>query len=166
MKKILNIRLLLLLLSILFTSMSCEKDDQGNKVTYYKNKIGEGYVFFACSSNTGSFLSPNGRIKRDLIDSIRPASDVKIKIHSYTQGFMDMGILRHFDYVYTDNNGKYSFKLLKTINGKSVVEHHITILNYGGTPSTVNLSYAIQTKKGYLIDTLFIISNTLYDFDN
>jgi len=68
--------------------MSCPKDEGEQQITYYKNKIGEGYVFFACSDNSTSFLNPDGRIKRNLIDSLRPVSNMKIKIHSYTQGII------------------------------------------------------------------------------
>jgi len=153
-------------LAMFFTAVSvttsCEKeiDEQGQRITYYNNKTGEGYVFYAYSSDTLPFLSVKDRIENNLIDSMRPAPNIKIEVHQYTAGFMSTGILRHFDYVYTDNSGKYSFKLLKNINGRSVVEHRITIIEEVGTPSTINLSYAIQTKKGYIVDTLYIVRNT------
>jgi len=153
MKKLKKYTALLLLLSILFTSMSCEKDDQGQRITYYKNKTGEGYVFYKYYS--AGIDSP--------IDSIKPAANVKIEIECYTQGFMDAGILSHSDYVYTDNNGKYSFKLLKSINGKSIAHRYITVLTRNG-PGPISFYYATYSKKGYLIDTLFISHSNLYDW--
>ena len=38
--------LVLIFIAILFTTVSCQKDENGNRITYYKNKTGEGYVFF------------------------------------------------------------------------------------------------------------------------
>jgi len=137
---------------------ACQKDENGNRITYYKNKTGEGYVFFVYYSDTLLLRVPD-RIEKNLIDSMRPAPNVKIEIHAFTNGFMDTGILRHFDYVYTDNSGKYSFKLVKYINAKSVSQHHIT--GEKCTPS-LTLYHAIETKKGYIMDTLYIVRNTNY----
>jgi len=152
-----------LFLAMFFTAVSatisCQKDDKGQRISY-RNKTGEGYVFRVYYSDTIPFLSVRDRIEKNLIDSMKPASGVKVEIKAFTQGFMDTGILYHSDYVYTNDNGKYSFKLLRSINGKSIAGHHIT--GEKCSPSHISLYDAIETKKGYLMDTLFIAHNTYY----
>ena len=84
-------------LVLIFTAvlyLSCEKDEKGQRITYYKNKTGEGYVFFKFKN-----------------DSIAPIENAKIGIEFYRVGWFST-ITNHFDYIYTDNNGKYSFKFL------------------------------------------------------
>ena len=112
-----NIKIVLLATTaaVLFTAASCEKDENGNRITYYKNKTGEGYVFFKFKN-----------------DSIAPIANAKIEIESYAHGMYVNNT--HFDYVYTDNNGKYSFKFVKKI------------YNYGAGSSKV-AGYEIKVKE-------------------
>ena len=102
-----NIKILLLaLVAILFT-ISCKKDENGNRITYYNNKTGEGYVFLKFNN-----------------DSIAPIKNVKTQIESYTAEWFST-FTSHFDYVFTDNTGKYSFKLVKKINEKKVDGYYV-----------------------------------------
>jgi len=149
--------ILVAIISTLISFSSCVKDENGYRITYYKNKTGEGYVFFVHYSDTLP-LTIKDRIEEGLIDSVRPAPNVKIKIEAFTRGFMDTGILCHSDYVYTSDNGKYSFKLLKAINGKSIAGHHIK--GDDCIPFYISLYHAIETKKGYIMDTLYIARNS------
>ena len=111
MKKLLNIRLLLLLLSILFTSMSCEKDDQGNRVTFYKT-IGEGYIFER--------------------DDNKPIEGVKIVVTSSTSS-VESGIVILFSSPYTeetfttDKNGYYQIRFAKRVGGDKVERYKIRL---------------------------------------
>jgi len=91
-----KIKILITIISTILLFNSCEKDENGNRITYYKNKIGEGYVFYKFKN-----------------DSIAPIVNAKVEIQSYAHGMFVNA--NHFDYVYTDYNGKYSFKFVKII---------------------------------------------------
>jgi len=97
MKNLLNIRLLLLLLSVLFMGMSCEKDEKGRRINYYKTK-GEGYVFMYDS--LGNFLYP--------------IQDVNIQVVTRRKGirgnFIDPDPREFF---VSDAIGKYQVRFIK-----------------------------------------------------
>jgi len=138
-----------LVAGILFVAYGCQKDNQGNRITYYKDKTATGYVFYKnYDAEIGSLVGP-----------IRPASNLEIKISVWIPGSWTT-LYEHIDYVYTDINGQYQFKLLKKINGKYVQRHNIEVICSTGTtiPSNIDLysEGTLYRDKEYLIDTVFI----------
>jgi hypothetical protein len=93
------LRITLLLIATVLLLSSCKKDENGYYIKYYEDKTGVGYVFYKFES-----------------DSIAPIADVKMSIKSYTGGG-ELFNSNHFDYTYTDNNGKYTCDFVKKING-------------------------------------------------
>jgi len=106
-----HIRLFLLatVAFLLLTVASCQKDENGYRITYYKNKKAIGYLFYKFEN-----------------DSIAPITNFKMKSYSSSGG---IGWLfsgkSHTDYVYSDNNGKYVFKLVKRIDNNKVSYYEI-----------------------------------------
>lgn len=130
---------------IMLLCISCEKDENGNRITYYKNKTGEGYVFYKFEN-----------------DSIAPIESVKIGIESYIVEMFST-ITRHFDYVNIDNNGKYSFNFVKNINGKKTNGYCILSPSPIGydepIPSSGNVHFdhnSLEESNTIFIDTIFI----------
>jgi len=107
-----NLKLFLVATAAILFITACKKDENGNRITYYKNKTGEGYVFFKFKN-----------------DSIAPVENVKIEIESYTVGMFST-ITRHYDYVYTDNNGKYFFTFVKKINGEKIEAFYLLVNDF------------------------------------
>jgi hypothetical protein len=138
-----NVKLILLAIAaILFTTAACEKDENGNRITYYKNKTGEGYVFYKFEN-----------------DSIAPIANAKTQIESYIRGWFTT-FTSHFDYVYTDNNGKYSFKFVKKINEKKADGYYILSPFEGYKPAhgtgNIHLDYKLLDNSNKIfIDTIF-----------
>ncbi len=141
-----NVKLTLLAIAAtLFITVACEKDDNGNRITYYKNKTGEGYVFYKFSN-----------------DSIAPIANAKTQIESYYFGMFST-LKNHFDYVYTDNNGKYSFRFVKKINEKKAEGYYISSpyitdisTNSGHGGGNIHLDYnLLDNSNEILIDTIF-----------
>jgi len=140
---------LILFVSILLC-ISCEKDDNGQRISYYKNKIGEGYVFIKFKN-----------------DSIAPVKNAKIRIefwaHSGMSGILSSRI-KHSDYFNTDNNGKYSFIFLKRINEKKVGGCYIfppaPVENYNGpipNSGSIHFNYSsLEKSNKVFIDTIFL----------
>jgi len=135
--------------------LSCEKDDKGQRITYYKNKTGEGYVFYKFDN-----------------DSIVPTNNSRIEITSYLQG-SGSGLFysrsNHTDIVYTNNEGKYSFKFLKTINGKKIVEYQITVryspdmpTNFYFCNSPVIDPDLLRNSNNIVVDTIFYFGQVKY----
>ena len=87
----------LIVITIISILSSCQKDENGNRISYYKNKTGEGYVFFKFGN-----------------DSITPIRNSAVEIISYGKytgyGELFAGRAHHTNIVYTGNNylGKYS----------------------------------------------------------
>ncbi|MCL2132375.1 MAG: hypothetical protein FWH36_08020 [Lentimicrobiaceae bacterium] len=141
-----NIKIVLLTATaILFTATSCQKDENGNRITYYKNKTGEGYVFYKFKN-----------------DSIAPIVNAKTQIESYRFGMFST-LTNHFDYVYTDNSGKYSFKFVKKINEKKIDGYYICSpypvdvpINPGHGGGNTHLEYGLLNNSNkFFIDTIF-----------
>jgi hypothetical protein len=104
MKK-LKLGLILMVTILLF---SCEKDENGYYIKYYKDRTGTGYIFYKWNN-----------------DSIAPIPNLKMEIRAHTQGSDLFPGKDHFDYVYTDKNGKYEFKVVKTIDREYCVSYVI-----------------------------------------
>jgi hypothetical protein len=137
--------ILLILLSLSFIYSACQKDENGKWITYYKNKTGEGYVFYKFRN-----------------DSIAPIINTQVLIESYTRGWY-YTFTSHFDYAYTDNSGKYSFRFVKTINEKKVEGYYILSRSEGihivhglGIHLDCNL---LKNSNKILLDTLFYDPN-------
>ena len=128
--------------AVLFSAASCEKDENGNRITYYKKKTGEGYVFYKFKN-----------------DSVAPIANAKTQIESYTVGMFST-ITNHFDYVCTDSNGKYSFKFVKTINNSRVDGCGIissSPIGYFPSSGSIHLkSSSLDKSNKIFIDTFYI----------
>jgi hypothetical protein len=89
--------------------ISCkkEKDENGNYVTYYENKMVTGYVFSA--------------------DSLLPIPNCLMHIEAAKYfGYGWSGSKEaHADYCYTDETGKFTFKFVKKINTHKVTDWEI-----------------------------------------
>jgi hypothetical protein len=138
---------LLLFISTILLFISCNKeiDENGYKITYYKNKTAVGYCYFCHIAN----------------DSVWPAINMRVIIESsYTsKGWIFGGeYIKHEDIVYTDEFGKYSFNLVKTIDGKRVLSYVICALtNLGGTNPSACIHIKndeIGNTKIYNVDTI------------
>ena len=143
MKKTKN---LFLLAATILLFNSCEKiiDENGYKITYYNNKKAIGYVYYFRSSSTTHPLFK---------DSIWPAKNVFITIESvYCHGWLFGVCKEHYDRVFTDESGKYSFDIVKTIDGKKVTGYFLHTA--GGVP---DLSLDDVRKQNIIqLDTSFI----------
>jgi len=107
-------KILFLITATILLFNSCEKviDENGYHITYYKNKTAEGYVFYY-----------------NKFDSIWPAKNNFVTIESvYCSGGLFGGVCKeHKDIVFTDKFGKYSFDIVKTINGKNPTGYFINL---------------------------------------
>lgn len=146
--------LIVAVIIILFLCASCEKADKDRGIAYYQNKIGEGYLF-------GKFEN----------DSIVPISNSKIEIKFYAPP-SDLGPTFgdriYVDYVYTDDDGKYSFRFVKKIDSKKVFKCHVSEvyspLPEGiSMPSNFELGLDIFKKSNKIVlDTIFYYPGVLF----
>ncbi|MDR0205723.1 MAG: hypothetical protein LBI45_00450 [Bacteroidales bacterium] len=142
---------ILLLFATILLLISCEKDENGYHITYYKNKIAIGYVFY------GKYET----------DSIWPAKCNRVEIESIysIEGELFGYSKIHKDIVYTDECGKYSFNFVKTIDGKKVLAYDIyAIENMRGVyhNSIKIMNEDISKAKIYYNDSLILYIN---DYD-
>ena len=130
---------------LLFTS--CERDEQGHRISYYKNKTGEGYVFYKFEN-----------------DSIAPINNLKVEVRSCfisTHMFIAGGHYSHSGIVYTNNEGKYSCKFGKKVDGEKVVDYEINPdyppnVPFGFIPTIVRFNTDILDNSDKIsIDTIF-----------
>ena len=137
----------IILMASILLCLSCEKDEQGKWISYYKNKIGEGYVFYKFEN-----------------DSIVPINNLGIEIISYARiRWIMFGIGKHdhTDVVYTNSEGKYSFKFAKKISNQKVIEYEINPYGpsdapFGFIPSHVKVDINMLDKFNKIsIDTIF-----------
>ena len=153
MKKV-NFLLFLLVAILLFSG--CEKDENGNRIQYYSNKTGEGYVFLKFEN-----------------DSIAPINYFECHVNTYSSGGL-FTTYHHLDNVNTDINGYYSFKFVKKINLTKVDRYELTygiallptefecygsVSNWRaphGEDSHIYFEDIKDTKK-YSFDTLFLL---------
>ena len=84
--------------AIILLSVSCQKDENGNRVTYYKT-IGEGYVWDETNN--------------------KPFKDVIITVTS-PYGTSSWAIPRIEETFTTDENGYYQIRFPKRVNNKKV----------------------------------------------
>ncbi|GHV34400.1 hypothetical protein FACS1894178_1830 [Bacteroidia bacterium] len=124
----------------------CEKDENGNYVTYYKNKTVTGYVY----SNDTYVHYP---------DSLYPRTNLLIKIEASVEG-----VPKHTDYCRTDKNGRFTFKFVKAINARSP---SVWKIGEGGDDATPHIliypSYIDKIDNQFTVDTLFLWGYA-YDF--
>ena len=131
--------------AVLFAVASCQKDENGNRITYYNKKTGEGYVFYKFEN-----------------DSIAPITNAKTQIQSYRMGMFST-ITVHSDCIYTDNNGKYSFKFVKKIKGEKVEEHHISLQSFPNKPDGISSpSITLKSDSDLLRNSNKIVLDTIF----
>jgi hypothetical protein len=96
-----TLKLILIIFATVLLLNSCKKDENGNYITYYNNKKAVGWLFYKFGN-----------------DSIVPIANLKFKSYCSggTGGDLFGVFLTHTDYGYTDNDGKFEFKLAKKIN--------------------------------------------------
>jgi hypothetical protein len=140
---------LLLFISTILLFISCNKeiDENGYKITYYKNKTAVGYVFYMFEN-----------------DSTSPVPNIKMESYcSGGSGWILPGGNSHIDHVYSDNNGKYVCKLVKRIENDKVSFYQIRLVD--GMSEFVydihehlNVFYdsSINNIKVINIDTIFL----------
>jgi len=94
-------KILIAIIATILLFNSCEKDENGYRITYYKNKTAIGWLFYKFEN-----------------DSIAPITNFKMKSYcsGENRGWIFPWSREHIDYVYTDNNGKFTCKLVKKIN--------------------------------------------------
>ena len=104
-----------LLVGILFVAYGCQKDDQGNRVTYYKT-IGEGYIYDGTNN--------------------KPLKGAKITVTSVYNGiegpFYTPKTINTFT---TDENGYYQFRFIKRVGIYKVVTYWFKITDLGSMMS-------------------------------
>ncbi len=139
---------LILIVTLFLCCTACKKDENGNRITYYKNKTGEGHVFFKFKN-----------------DSIAPIKDAKIGLEYWTAGsggFFSTA-LKHVGYVQANSDGKYFFYFLKKINGEKVRTCYIFVEDSPydfsqpiPTSGSVRIRYGLlDTSNKIFIDTIF-----------
>ena len=156
MKKKLPILCLLLCLCI-----SCEKDEDGNVLHYFKIN-GHGYVFYRFPDGT-----------------LIPCANQEVVIENFISSTHYFWLIydAHYDYVTTDNNGFFTCRFLKK-RGRTEIKTHFVKFgkidrdnnNFLNEPTLPEHSYLYSTtgnseisnetlensKKDIIIDTLFI----------
>ena len=135
MRKLLNIRLLLLLLSVLFMGMSCEKEEDNYYKTTYYDVVGEGYVFMYDSM--GNILYP--------------IEGAEVKIITKIEG-TQVSFVRHDpkEFFYSDATGKYQVRFIKRAEGYDA-ERYSIIVDKIGWFGLITLSAADVTNAQYII---------------
>jgi len=107
----------IIFIATILLCFSCEKDDDGNRVTYYKT-IGEGYIFER--------------------DNNKPLQGVKITIRSCTNaspGFLTSGSWPAIEETFiTDENGYFQLRFPKRINHYKVEIYRVHLLPYSALP--------------------------------
>ena len=107
-----QIKILLVTVATILLFNSCEKiiDENGHRITYYKNKTAVGYLFYKFEN-----------------DSIAPITNFKMESYcsGENRGWIFPWGKSHTDYVYTDDNGKYMCKLVKKIDNDKVTYYEI-----------------------------------------
>ena len=138
-----NIKILLLFaVAILFATASCTKDENGYKITYYRNKTVVGYCFYYYDFDK---------------DSISPAKNVAITMKSLYSWSAWSSSKEHSETVYTDEFGKYFLNnIVKTIDGKKVTGYFLEPCP-ATVPSLQSFSYDDFNKHNYIqLDTFYI----------
>jgi len=107
----------LILVACLFLCLSCERDDNGNRVTYYKT-IGEGYIFDR--------------------DSNQPLEGIKIIVMASTDtvsGLLTQSSLPGTQETFTtDKDGYYQIKFAKRVGNHKVIRYQFRIDPYPALP--------------------------------
>ena len=121
---------------------SCKKDENGTWATYYTNKTVESYVYTA--------------------ETKIPIPNFRMHIVAYSSG-MWTGL--HVNYCYTDENGKYTFKLAKHVKG--VYEVYSWGIGAGGQDAPNSYCNWVTLSKDDIkgriikIDTFFVSKEIL-----
>ena len=115
MKKLLNIKLSLLLLSILFTSMSCKEKEKEPDTTYY-DVVGVGYVFMCDSLD--NLLYPIQGAEGKIITTLE----------GRTGNFIQPDPKEFF---ISDAIGKYQVRFIKRTDGYDAKSYDIVIDKIG-----------------------------------
>jgi hypothetical protein len=96
-----KLKLALILMTTIFL-FSCEKDEQGRILKYYKHVTGEGYVFYKYLDGS---IAPS------------PHQEVEVTAKLHPNGGLAGFNMGNTQKVKTDINGKYSCRFVKTVDG-------------------------------------------------
>jgi hypothetical protein len=109
-----TIKILGLVVFVTLSFASCKKDEDGQWIRYYKNKIGVGYVFWKNDDGT-----------------IEPIKNVDVSITAFAySGSGELFTVRHehTDNVKTKNDGSFKFKFVKKIdNSRKPSDYEIQV---------------------------------------
>jgi len=134
MKKLKKFKQLVLLISISFACISCEKKEDYYAKTYY-DVVGEGYVFMYDSM--GNILYP--------------IEGAEVKIITKIEG-TQVSFVRHDpkEFFYSDATGKYQVRFIKRAEGYDA-ERYSIIVDKIGWFGLITLSAADVTNAQYII---------------
>ena len=143
MRKISIILTALTVSAIILTSLSCEKDDQGQRVTYYKT-VGEGYIYER--------------------DNNKPIKGMKITVTSNTGISEWVSSPWTKETFTTDENGYYQIRFAKRVSGDKVKRYTIRVGHGGQLPTppppyhywyweTSSYNLPFTTPNGYMYPT-------------
>jgi hypothetical protein len=139
-----------ILCTVIFATLllaGCQKDEDGYRISYYKDKIGVGYVFY---KNDDGSISP---IRNYPISIIATASNGASELF-YVK-------LSHTDIVTTDETGKFTCKFVKEIS-KGIEKYYM--LGYYFDIDTRNLD--IINNSSFYIGGRSYDSDFVNNFDN
>ena len=131
-----NMKLILLAIVAVLLTATCEKDENGQRITYYKT-IGEGYIYER--------------------DGDKPLKGVKITVISRTSSFTgsdpwELSVSRPYtqETFTTDKNGHYQLRFAKRVGGHKVENYrfeldHFSALSYPPPPA---LFWYWETSQG------------------
>jgi hypothetical protein len=141
MKTIKNILIATVAILLLNSCTKDEKDENGYRIKYYKDKTGVGYVYSS--------------------DSLNPAPNILLHIEAFL--YLGSGIFTtissHVDYCYTDKNGKFTFKFLKELDYWDVTGYNIGFggektIDYWDNVLTIKMN-DIKDINSYTMDTIW-----------
>jgi hypothetical protein len=97
-----KLKLALILMATILLFNSCEKDEQGRILKYYKHVTGEGYVFYKYLDGS---IAPF------------PNQEVEVTAKLHPNGGLAGFNMGNTQKVKTDISGKYSCRFVKTVDG-------------------------------------------------
>ena len=130
-----KLRILLIIIATILLFNSCEKDENGYRITYYKNKTAVGYVYS--------------------VETHTPISN--FKMHSCASVSAGIWSCKHINYCITDESGKFTFELVKSIDGLKT-----TRWGFGSGSSVIYSGACYDNFKIFPPDFLDTKEKTLY----